>query len=58
MSPIRCDHVVPCLRAAVIAYNDTCMEATDQEIGEDAFSCVSKTKIDNDIRTQDKYPIR
>ncbi len=41
-----------CLRAAIIAYDNTSIQMTGQEIGQDAFSGVSETKIYHDVCTQ------
>jgi hypothetical protein len=41
-----------CLRAAVIAYNNTRLEIAGQEISQQAFAGISKTKIDKDVCAQ------
>jgi hypothetical protein len=42
------------LRSAVITDHKAGIKVTDEEVGQQTLSRVSKTKINNDIRVQDK----
>ncbi len=52
LAPIRSNDIMAGLRAAVIAHNNSRVETARQVIGQETFSGVSKTKIDDDIGTQ------
>ena len=52
LAPIRSNHVMARLGPAVIAYNQAGAGLAGQEIGQEAFSAVSETKVYNDVSTQ------
>jgi hypothetical protein len=52
VAPVGSNDVMTCLRAAVVAYDNPRLEMAGQEIGEEAFTGVSKTKIYYDVGAQ------
>jgi hypothetical protein len=52
VAPARRYDVMACLRAAIIAHDNTCAAVAGKEISEDALACITKTKVNNNIRAQ------
>ena len=52
LAPIWSNNIMASLRSAVIAHDNWRVETARQEIGQETFSGVSETKIDDDIGTQ------